>query len=103
METFFRVALIILLVASVLTIFTSFAEGAFPFIVAVISAIFGIFVIVVAFKIGSPWYIIVALFVSELCFVISAIPFEGEVHAGLFAGIVSALAMAFDVAMTFIK
>ena len=105
MELFFRISIIAMLVVTIIKIIISFidedGEAAFSMIIGIIAAIFMVFVIVVAFKLKVPWYNIVLLFGSEICFICSIIPMEVE-RKDLWFGIVNALFLAFVVALTFL-
>gem|GEM_PF-4035604 len=54
--------------------------GRLPQIVGVVGALLGVVVIILSFKVPLPWYIIVLLFLVEMSFIGSAIPFENSME-----------------------
>lgn len=106
MEVFVKVSVIIMLVFSVLlTIFFTQVDDDSAHkggvLVCILLAIFGVFVIVAAFKGKLPWYVIVSLFITEICFISACFSHE-DTKAIASIGIISSLAMAFSTAMLFI-
>ena len=81
MEIFLRVALIALFVLGLAQIIFALITGegnALNVIIGVVGLLLGVAVIVISFKVNSPWYLIAMAFGSAACFAGTCVPGENQ-------------------------